>query len=192
MCVGFMEAVSFLPWRHRSERVVDIYFQLLLSSDRGQKKNVSSEFNSNTFTDFSETAALLQGSKYITKVHNHISDSSPVIHILKNAYVSFISCILFELAVCPIIAQASWQLGPRASAAKQHCIMQPAVWGDIWLSQEWCTNWRIHSLMKEGASRQCGWHGPVPASLHNALSWSCSVLVHRLSCLNGANTLHLK
>lgn len=82
--------------------IFNCYF--LLTEDR---KKISSEFNSNTFTDFSETAALLQGSKYITKVHNHISDSSPVIHILKNAYVSFISCILFELAVCPIIAQAS-------------------------------------------------------------------------------------
>lgn len=86
------------------------------------RKNVSSEFNGNIFIDFSGTGVLLQDSKYITRVHSHISNSSPIIHILKNTYISFISCILFELAafaVCPVIVQASWQLGPRASKSKQ-------------------------------------------------------------------------
>lgn len=74
------------------------------------RKNVSSEFNGNIFIDFSGTGVLLQDSKYITRVHSHISNSSPIIHILKNTYISFISCILFELAafaVCPVIVQAS-------------------------------------------------------------------------------------
>ena len=100
-----------------SKYICNYYFSL--TEDR---KNASSEFKGNIFIDFSGTGVLLQGSKYITRVHSHISNSSPIIHTLKNTYICFISCILSEwaaFAVCLVIAQASWQLGPRASKSKQ-------------------------------------------------------------------------
>lgn len=71
------------------------------------RKNISSEFNGNNFIDFSGTGILLQGSKYITRVHSHISNSSPIIRILKNTRISFISCVLFELAVFAVCCHYS-------------------------------------------------------------------------------------
>lgn len=91
-------------------KVLSMYifnYYIPLTEDR---KNVSSDFNGKIFIDFNGAGVLLQGSKYITRVHSHISNSSPTIHILKNTYISLISYILLKLAaiaVCPVVVQAS-------------------------------------------------------------------------------------
>lgn len=98
---------SLLPWGRRCQSVADVDFQPRLSSDR---KMLSVNSVATFLLTSVELEFLFQGSKYITGVHSHISSSSPIIHILKNTYISFTSCILLQraaVAVCPIIAQAS-------------------------------------------------------------------------------------
>lgn len=164
--------VSFLSWRHRCESVVEIYFQLSLSSGRGQKKM----FPGNSI-DISGTAFLLQGSKYITRVHSHISNSSSIICILKYICI-YISCILRELAVigaCLVVVKISWQRGPKASnqnSSNTHCCLQGM------------SDYGGRDAGAEESAASC----TVPALLRNVLSWSLPMYRHKLSCPNRAKT----
>lgn len=110
LCVGILEAQCHFFPGNTDVKLLPMYifnYYFPLTEDR---KKGSSEFNDSVFIYFSGTGALLQGSKYIPRVHSHISNSSPIIHILKK-YIYFLYFLyplwLAVFAALPLKVQAS-------------------------------------------------------------------------------------